>query len=302
MLIDPDERAREQDLMALEYGATVLAIEFTHFRNVAETEMRLRRDIVEDLLAGTDIDSVLVRARGLCYDLERPHRVVLVDTDSDQGSDRLFHAVRHASAGLGIGSLLVTRADAVVLLAHADVVWDKLRVAVEHALGSGSCRVAAGGRCQRASGFPQSYREAQFALRMLGSIGRSLCFDDLGVFRLFGRVGSPADLEDLMSRWLGRLLDYDEIHGTGLVGTLSTFLECGGNQERAAAALTIHRSTLKYRLKRIREISGYDLTDPDTYLNLHLATRAWHALHILTSLDSSDTAKVNRNTRARPTA
>jgi sugar diacid utilization regulator len=282
VLIDPDEAAREQDLMALEYGATVLAIEFTHFRNVAETEMRLRRDIVEDLLAGTDSDSVLVRARGLCYDLERPHRVGLVDSDSGQGSDRLFRAVRHASTELGIGSLLVNRADAVVLLAHTDVAWDRLRAAIERALGGGTCRVAVGGRCQRASGFPQSYREAQFTLRLMGSSRRSLCFDDLGVFRLFGSVADPADLEDLMHRWLGAILRYDRAHGSELVATLSAFLECGGNQEQTADALTIHRSTLKYRLKRIREISGYDLADVDTHLNLHLATRAWRALQLLT--------------------
>jgi DNA-binding PucR family transcriptional regulator len=209
--------------------------------------------------------------------------VVLVDSDSGQGSDRLFRAVRHASTELGTGSLLVNRADAVVLLAHTDVAWDRFRTAIERALGGGTCRVAVGGRCQRASGFPQSYREAQFTLRLMGSSRRSLCFDDLGVFRLFGSVANPADLEDLMHRWLGAILRYDRAHGSELVATLSVFLECGGNQEQTADALTIHRSTLKYRLKRIREISGYDLADVDTHLNLHLATRAWRALQLLTS-------------------
>jgi sugar diacid utilization regulator len=281
VVIDPDGRASQEDLLALEYGATVLAIEFAHLQNVAETELRLRRDIVEDLLAGTDSDSVLVRAQGLCYDLERPHRVVLVDADSGHGSDRLFRAVRHAAAELQLGSLLVNRADAVVLLAHTDVDWERLRTAIERGLGAGSCRVAAGGRCQQASGFPKSYREAQFALRLLRPGSRTLCFDDLGIFRLFGPTANPADLEDLITRWLGSVLKYDRIHRSELVPTLSIFLECGGNQEQTAEALTIHRSTLKYRLKRIREISGYDLADPDTHLHLHLATRAWRALDVL---------------------
>jgi hypothetical protein len=298
VMFDPDGGARKQDLLALEYGATVLAIEFAHLQNVAETELRLRRDIVEDLLAGTDSDSVLVRARGLCYDLERPHRVVLVDADSGHGSDRIFRAVRHAATELEIGSLLVNRADAVVLLAHTDVGWDRLRAAIERALGDGRCRVAAGGRCQQASGFPQSYREAQFALQLLRPGGRSLCFDDLGVFRLFGRTANPADLEDLINRWLGTVLQYDQSHGSELVITLSAFLECGGNQEQTAEALTIHRSTLKYRLKRIREISGYDLSDPDTHLHLHLATRAWRALGILTSVDTSVTAEAETSRKS----
>jgi DNA-binding PucR family transcriptional regulator len=35
---------------------------------------------------------------------------------------------------------------------------------------------------------------------------------------------------------------------------------------------------LRYRLRRIREISGLDLTDADARLNLHVATRAWRTL------------------------
>jgi len=35
----------------------------------------------------------------------------------------------------------------------------------------------------------------------------------------------------------------------------------------------VHRSTLKYRLQRIRELTGYDLGDPETRFNLELATR-----------------------------
>jgi hypothetical protein len=38
--------------------------------------------------------------------------------------------------------------------------------------------------------------------------------------------------------------------------------------------LLLHRSTLRYRLQRIREMSGHDLDDPDTRFNLQLATRA----------------------------
>jgi DNA-binding PucR family transcriptional regulator len=45
--------------------------------------------------------------------------------------------------------------------------------------------------------------------------------------------------------------------------------------------LSIHRNTLRYRLGRIAQISGHDLADVETRLNLHLATRAWrlHSAH-----------------------
>ncbi|HEY2191530.1 MAG TPA: helix-turn-helix domain-containing protein, partial [Actinomycetospora sp.] len=70
------------------------------------------------------------------------------------------------------------------------------------------------------------------------------------------------------------LLAYDRERHADLVRTLGAYLDHGGNYDDTAAALHIHRSTLRYRLQRIRELSGHDLTHPDTRLNLHVAVRA----------------------------
>jgi hypothetical protein len=48
-----------------------------------------------------------------------------------------------------------------------------------------------------------------------------------------------------------------------------------------APALNVHRNTLKYRLQRIEQITGNDLSDPDTTCNLQLATRARNTLSAL---------------------
>ena len=79
--------------------------------------------------------------------------------------------------------------------------------------------------------------------------------------------------------WLGTLLDYDDSKNSELVMTLSDYLECGGNYDESAAALHIHRSTLRYRLARIAELTGHDLRKVDTRFNLHAATRAWRFLN-----------------------
>lgn len=76
-----------------------------------------------------------------------------------------------------------------------------------------------------------------------------------------------------------RLLDYDVAKNSDLVVTLSEHLENGGNHKGSARALHIHRSTLRYRLTRIGEITGRDLHDVDVRFNLHVATRAWRFLH-----------------------
>ncbi|MDB5065677.1 MAG: sugar diacid utilization regulator, partial [Chloroflexi bacterium] len=45
--------------------------------------------------------------------------------------------------------------------------------------------------------------------------------------------------------------------------------------------LFVHRSTVKYRLQRVREITGFDLNDPNVRFNLQLSTRAWQTLQAL---------------------
>lgn len=285
VLIDPDETVGDQELMALEYGATVLAMVLAHVQSLAEVELRLRRDIAEDLLAGTDERSVLLRAQALDYDLDRSHRIVVVEAD-DVDVEALFKAVRRAAIQTGAGSLLVARADSVVLLAHADGPWQAVHGVITQNLETARCRVGVGGVCRRPKDFPRSHREARFALRLRAVAHTdlpTLTYDELGVFRLFSTVAEPADLHELVSTWLADLLRYDEEHHYDLVETLSAYLECGGNHDQTADAVLVHRSTLKYRLKRIREISGHDLGDPDTRFNLQLATRAWRTLAALES-------------------
>ena len=79
------------------------------------------------------------------------------------------------------------------------------------------------------------------------------------------------------------LLDYDEKKRSELVLSLSEYLECGGNYDLTAKTLSVSRSTVKYRLQRIRTLLGKNLLEPDTHFNLQLATRAWRALQALST-------------------
>ncbi|WP_327686222.1 PucR family transcriptional regulator [Streptomyces sp. NBC_00467] len=103
-------------------------------------------------------------------------------------------------------------------------------------------------------------------------------FDDLGLYWLLGPRNGSEEVEAFAREWLGPLLDYDARYRTDLVETLSRYFECGGNCDTTAAVFAIHHSTLRYRLQRIRKIGGVDLTDANSRLNLHVATRAWKVL------------------------
>ncbi|MEW5813755.1 MAG: helix-turn-helix domain-containing protein [Actinomycetota bacterium] len=283
-LVDPMRRAGPDDHIALEHGATVLAMELARLQSVIETELRLGRDLMEELLTGGDGERTVALARALGYDVERSHRVVVVECGgTDPEGDALFHAVRRAARDCGVGSLMGFSRGVMVVLAEVDRSWTEFRSAVlSHLAGrQGRCRVGVGGVCQGPDGFPRSHREATLALRMQDA-GRTLdgvtVFDDLGIYRMLAEVEDTSSVERFVREWLGPLLDYDETKGAELVRTLTQYLECGRSYDLTAEALSVHRNSLKYRLRRIREISGRDLGDPGTCFNLQLATRAWATL------------------------
>jgi sugar diacid utilization regulator len=284
-IIDPDGSAGEVEQTALEHGGTVLAMELSRLKSLVETELRLRRDLVEELLTGADEVIALNRAQALGYDLGRSHRVVVIEWVDEAGvGDSLFHAVERAAREEKVGSLMVARSGSVVLIADTEALWDDFWAAVQCALGRGSCRIGVGGQCRQFADFARSYREAKLALKMqqvAGGRAQATVFEDLGIYQVLAQVEDTAAVERLVQRWLGALLDHDAHKGSQLVETLSEYVEHGGSYDATAKALAVHRSTLKYRLQRIREVTGYDLADPDIHFNLHLASRAWRTLRVL---------------------
>lgn len=276
--VPPGEVAGAQ--AALEHGATALAMELARLHSVAETELRLGRDLVEELLANTDEQAVLSRAQAMGYDVRRRHRVVIVVEDSPRPRrepDSRFHAVRRAARDAGLGTLLVPRGDAVVVLSCAEGVWDVFYRLLLSELG-GDVWVGVGGPCEHLGDFPRSHHEAGLALRMRSadrSGGRTIFYEHLGTYRLLAEVDDLSAIDRFVDEWIGALIAYDADHGAEMVATLSSYLECRGNYDATSAALSVHRNTLKYRLRRIKEVSEHDLKDPDTLFNLQLATRAW---------------------------
>ena len=279
-VIDPGETWAEVNRGALEHGATVLALELAHMRRVAEVELRLGRDLVEELLAGDDLDGILERFRAIGYDLDRRHRVVvLLVTCQRRDSDTSFQAVRRAARDTNVGSLLVARDGRIALLADADADWDAFRTAVVAELGpGGGCRAGVGGVCSAPADFATSHHEALLALNVQASLGgpeQVSRIDDLGIYSLLSESADLGSVERFVQRWLGALREYDSTKGADLVRTLTSYLECGGSYDTTASMLSIHRSTVRYRLGRIRHVSGHDLADADTRFNMQLATRAW---------------------------
>lgn len=69
------------------------------------------------------------------------------------------------------------------------------------------------------------------------------------------------------------LSSYDARHGSDLVATLSSFLETCGSWQRSADELQVHVNTLRYRIQRIEELTGRDLSTMAVRVDMFLALR-----------------------------
>ena len=76
-------------------------------------------------------------------------------------------------------------------------------------------------------------------------------------------------------------MDYDEQYETELVRTLETFLDADGNVARTAERLFTHRHTIRYRLERVRELTGLDVSSTDGRERLSLGLKAMRVLGIV---------------------
>ncbi|MEU2357254.1 helix-turn-helix domain-containing protein [Streptomyces misionensis] len=273
-LDDPDRRLFER-------SSVVTSLLLLLRRSVAETENRVRGDLVTDLLTAPDRDpaGLVARGRRLGIDLDRPH-VLLVARADDPARGRLADAaVRYL---FGNGGISAEHEGAVVLLLPCD------------GTGPGAAARAAAGQLGQLTGVPVTVAGAGpaagpraladahaeglrclGALRVLGRTGHGASVAELGFLGVL--LGDGHDVDGFVTAVLGPLLEYDARRGTQLVRTLRAYFDRGGSLTRAKEELHVHVNTVVQRLDRVQALLGPDWNSPERALELQLALR----LHLL---------------------
>jgi len=301
-VLDHPPHNEELAFMAIEQAALVLALAVAKERELSEVEGRVRGEFLEDLLHGTygDESAAQRRARHLGYPLSGSHIVMLVDIDDFRGFNKARQISEDAIQALkrdflrrvtGVvrtsyaRALVQGRSDQVVSLLPLGTEAGDHQIRV-HALGvqiqqaiadwkpGFTVSVGFSGPAEAPAGVAGSLREVTSVMESLARFKRwsqVVAVPELGLTGLLAAV-TDERLVDYSRRHLGPLIKHDATRKGNLVATLRAYLETG-EQQQAAQRLRVHPNTLRYRLDRIREISGVDLEDPETRLNLAVALR-----------------------------
>jgi sugar diacid utilization regulator len=109
-----------------------------------------------------------------------------------------------------------------------------------------------------------------------------LAFEETGAYRLLLPAMSedPAELQRFFAETVEPLVAYDAQYDTDLVQTLETFLDADANVAGTAQRLFTHRHTIRYRLERVRDLTGLDVSSTDGREKLGLGLKAMRVLGI----------------------
>ncbi len=146
------------------------------------------------------------------------------------------------------------------------------------ASGHGESLRAAASRPAAVGALRRSFHEARCALEAAalanGSAPEVASYRDLGAFQLLLSLQDDDALRLYCDSVLGPLEDGGGEYGDELVRSLEAFIEQNGQWEKAARELFCHRHTLRYRIRRVEELTGRDLKSARDRIEFWLALRA----------------------------
>jgi sugar diacid utilization regulator len=293
--------------MVLRLILTLVASEVQRVRAPARASERAVADFLHDLLNRrlTEPAELVARADELGVDLRGGAAILVVRaqlhvpseegwrervvTVAERGARAAVPTAVTASSGRpeAAGSevaVLVPGADPEAAERVAEAVLRELGASLPgHSFALGRSRLAAD-----PADLPRAGNEALLAANVAEGDQaaeeghRVMAFDDTGAYRLLLSAMSedPAELQRFYAETIEPLVAYDEQYETDLVVTIEAFLDADGNVAGTASRLFTHRHTIRYRLERVRELSGLDVGSTDGREKLSLGLKAMRVLGI----------------------
>jgi PucR family transcriptional regulator, purine catabolism regulatory protein len=282
------------DRLTLHQAVTIVALELLRSRVAGDTERRLAGDIlaavVRGELSGTELGrrlepfglaeqvaAIVVERPGNGRGPSGPTELGLVAALRDDAAPGLV-----ASTG-GLTCALVPGMEEDELFSLAERVAGRLSTDLGTAVQVGVGRPVAGGDARR------SFHEARCAVEALslgvpddghtangsgnGSRPRVGTYRDLGSFQLLLSLQDDEALRLFCDSILGPIEASEGPYGGELMRSLEAFIEENGQWERAARRLYCHRHTLRYRIRRVEELTGRNLGSARDRIEFWLALR-----------------------------
>jgi purine catabolism regulator len=266
--------------LILQQAVAVVALELMRRRVARETERRLAGDVLAGVLGGR-LEPSELRRRLEPFGIGEEAAVLVFDLDDPAAGEPVLEraltadacpavVAPHASANRELLCAVIDAADR-----------DPIDVAVDARKALTSARGpvrAAASRPAAPEELRRSFHEARCALEANsfsnGNGAEVASWRDLGAFTLLLSIQDDEALKLFCDSVLGPIEHGDEEYGGELLRSLEAFIEQNGQWERAARQVYCHRHTLRYRMRKVEEATGRDLSRAHDRIEFWLALRA----------------------------
>ncbi|CAM5376119.1 PucR family transcriptional regulator [Streptomyces pilosus] len=266
---------------AVHSAVALLTLTTERSRSLHAAEQRIGAAVLRMLLAGEPDHARAVAGDLFGSLLDAPFRIV-VAVGGDVGGDglgALAETAESAAARSGEAVLVVPERERLVVLA-ADG-GAAVAAVCEHAAARETARktdedVLVIGLSAPAGPIAASaaYKQAEQALSVARRRGRVLVeHEHMAAGSVLPLLADDA-VRAFADGLLRALREHDATGRGDLVASLRAWLSRHGQWDAAAADLGVHRHTLRYRMRRVEEILGRSLDDPDVRMELWLALKA----------------------------
>jgi purine catabolism regulator len=268
----------DAERLTLEQSVTVVALELMRQRAMRDTERRLAGDVLAEALAG-ELDETELTARLRPFGVGARSAVLVFAVPDPRTAeaelDRVMAAAGHGALVASCQGLLCAVVDGTEL-EPVELAGQARESLVER---HGDVRAAAS-RVLASTALRRSFHEARCALEAAAlshangdGNGHVASYRDLGSFQLLLSLQDDDALRLFCDSVLDPLENGGGEYGDELLRSLEVFIEQNGQWERAARELYCHRHTLRYRIRRIEELTGRDLTSARDRIEFWLALR-----------------------------
>jgi purine catabolism regulator len=269
----------DYERLILQHGATVVALELMRQRAMRETERRLAGDVLAEAVGGS-LGERETGVRLAPFGVGERSALMVFQCDDFNGAERDLEALLVEA---GVAALVAVRGELVCAVVDVSDNGDQDPIALAARLRDGLQRThgavrAATSRVGPSGRVRHAFHEARCALEATalanGSAPDVASYRDLGAFQLLLALQDDEALRLYCDSVLAPLLAGGEEYGDELTRSVEVFIECGGQWERAARELYCHRHTLRYRIRRVEELTGRDLSSARDRTEFWLALRA----------------------------
>lgn len=286
--------------MTLNHALNVYAVQFIKQKVALDIREQVKDGFFHRLLSQHIQDKSEIReyANLLNWNIDKPHTigVFAIDFDkADQKSDLfetnarrnwIWERIRDYVSRMEQGIVLTRQDDYVIVIVPQEsskgdfwkTFYESVRKLILAEFDKASIHAGISQEANHIEDYTLCYKQAQKTLTILCTHFPNegyFSFHQLGSYSVLYHLSDPFAVPLFIKTYIEPLLQYGHGKNRDLFNTLRVYLQTNGNIKDAAEILYIHRSSLKYRLEKIRDLLKNDIDDAEQRFNLMLAYKLY---------------------------